>query len=211
MKKVVILDTGCCNLTSLVSAVKRLGVEPCVTSLPSEAAAANRLFLPGVGTASAAMRELQKRGLIECILSARCPVLGICLGSQIIFDYSEEGNTNCLGLIPGTIKHFTSIKNDFPLKVPHMGWNNLHYSSEKKSPLFEGIGDDSSFYFVHSYVIQPEDESVITAWVDYGIKVPAAVAKKNILALQFHPEKSGDVGLHILENFVKLRKEDFLS
>ena len=209
-----IIDYNAGNIKSVARALDVLKVEYCISKSPNDLYQSERLIFPGVGDAQYAMGELRKSGF-DVFLKEKArdgiPILGICLGSQIIFDYSEEGNTNCLGLIPGTIKHFTSIKNDFPLKVPHMGWNNLHYSSEKKSPLFEGIGDDSSFYFVHSYVIQPEDESVITAWADYGIKVPAAVAKNNILALQFHPEKSGDVGLHILENFVKLRKEDFLS
>ena len=187
-----IIDYNAGNIKSVARALDVLKVEYCISKSPNDLYQSERLIFPGVGDAQYAMGELRKSGF-DVFLKEKArdgiPILGICLGSQIIFDYSEEGNR---------------CGNAFRVQ-------NLHYSSEKKSPLFEGIGDDSSFYFVHSYVIQPEDESVITAWADYGIKVPAAVAKKNILALQFHPEKSGDVGLHILENFVKLRKEDFLS
>lgn len=209
-----IIDYNAGNIKSVARALDALKVEYCISKSPNDLEQSERLIFPGVGDAQYAMGELKKSGF-DVFLKEKAkdgfPILGICLGSQIIFDYSEEGNTNCLGLIPGTIKHFTSIKKDFPLKVPHMGWNNLHYAPNVESPLFDGINEDASFYFVHSYVIQPEDERVITAWADYEIKVPAAVARKNVMALQFHPEKSGEVGLQLLKNFVKLRKEDFLS
>ena len=198
MKKVVILDTGCCNLTSLVSAVKRLGVEPCVTSLPSEATAADRLFLPGVGTASAAMRELQKRGLIECILSARCPVLGICLGMQLLGSESAEtGGVKMLGVIPGKVAKL----NVGQLTLPHMGWNQV--KATVCDPLFKGFDciRGEYFYFVHSYAYAVSDCTI--AETTYGETFSAAVRCKNFWGVQFHPERSGAAGAKLLRNFIE--------
>ena len=141
-------------------------------------------------------------------------ILGICLGSQIIFDYSEEGDVNCLGLIKGKIKHFDSVldknclnENGLKYKIPHMGWNNLDFL-KPEDKIFTGIDKNAAFYFVHSYLIQPENPEVILATADYGVKVPSAIKSKNIYAFQFHPEKSGEWGLKLLQNFISLNGVD---
>ena len=156
------------------------------------------------------MKELKKSGfdifLKDWVQSGK-KLLGICLGSQIIFDYSEEGDTECLGLISGKIKHFDNLLENSNLKIPHMGWNNIHIVNNSSS-LLDGIKEDTDFYFVHSYVIQPDNETVIKAYADYGIKVPSVIEKDNITAFQFHPEKSGTAGLQILKNYVK---DDLIS
>ena len=197
-----IIDYNAGNVKSVERALDALGCEYVRATSPQALDAASKLIFPGVGDAQYAMEQLKKSGFDSFLkdkVVQNVPVLGICLGSQIIFDFSEEGDTPCLGLIPGSIKHFSSIKKDFPLKVPHMGWNNLtHCTSDS---LFAGIDENQSFYFVHSYVIQPADESVILATADYGISVPAAVRKGSLVAVQFHPEKSGEPGLRLLKNF----------
>ncbi len=197
-----IIDYNAGNVKSVERALDALGCEYVRATSPQALDAASKLIFPGVGDAQYAMEQLKKSGFDSFLkdkVSENIPVLGICLGSQIIFDFSEEGDTACLGLIPGTIKHFSSIQKDFPLKVPHMGWNNLSHC--KNHELFTGIDENQSFYFVHSYVIQPADESVILATADYGVAVPAAVGKGSLVAVQFHPEKSGEPGLRLLKNF----------
>jgi len=137
--------------------------------------------------------------------------LGICLGAQILFDYSEEDDTPCLGLLKGKVRLFKSIK-DFPanLKIPHMGWNDIGYT-KNTAALFKGIPEHGDFYFVHSYLICPENEAIVSAYTDYGIRVPAAVHQNNIYACQFHPEKSGMQGLRILRNFAALHAHNVHS
>ncbi|MFI3258202.1 MAG: imidazole glycerol phosphate synthase subunit HisH [Spirochaetales bacterium] len=166
---------------------------------------ADKILFPGVGNAKYAMQELAKSGfdsfLHDCV-AAQTPVLGICLGSQIIFDYSEEGDVACLGIIKGKIRHFSNLlqkENHSVLKIPHMGWNGIEFA--KSSVLFTGIPENSDFYFVHSYVIQPENPDIVCAYSDYGMSFPAAIQQNNVFACQFHPEKSGFLGLKILENF----------
>ena len=198
MTGVVILDTGCCNLTSLCAAVRRLGIEPIVTDKPEVARQAQRLFLPGVGTAQAAMRELQKRALAQCIQEADCPVLGICLGMQLLLEGSEEfGSREGLKLISGRA---CPLKEDVPagFKVPHMGWNSLKFC--KNSPLFKYSSEGEWVYFVHSFYGKSCDGDTL-AVSDYGIPVTAAVGRKNVFGTQFHPEKSGSAGLKILRAF----------
>lgn len=202
MKKIVILDTGCCNLTSLLSAVRRLGIEPLVTSSPSEAANAERLFLPGVGTASAAMRQLQKRGLSESIASARCPVLGICLGMQLLGAESEEtGGVKMLDVVPGKVGKL----NVGELTLPHMGWNRVQVC--KKDPLFRGLDNvpGDYFYFVHSYAYPVTDFTI--AETTYGETFSAAIRCKNFWGVQFHPERSGAAGARLLRNFIEVCDE----
>ena len=154
------------------------------------------------------MQQLAKLGFDKFILSQvkkNIPLLGICLGSQIIFDFSEEGNTKCLGLIGGKINHLYSIDKTLEpkgFKVPHMGWNNLEI--KKECPILKDVPKNADFYFVHSYVICPDDSNVVAATADYGIKIPAVIQKDNIFACQFHPEKSGEPGLKILKNFCNL-------
>ncbi len=199
-----IIDYKAGNIKSVERALAALGCQYTVADRPQDLEGASRLIFPGVGDARYAMEQLRLSGFDSFLregVARNVPVLGICLGSQIVFDFSEEGDTPCLGLIPGTIRHFSSINRDFPLKVPHMGWNNLQYRNGGSDPIFSGINERESYYFVHSYVIQPEDESVIVATADYGISVPAAVRKGSLVAVQFHPEKSGEPGLRLLRNF----------
>ena len=199
-----IIDYKAGNIKSVERALAALGCQYTIADRPQDLEGASRLIFPGVGDARYAMEQLQSSGFDSFLresVARQVPVLGICLGSQIVFDFSEEGDTPCLGLIPGTIRHFSSIKKDFSLKVPHMGWNNLQYRNDGSDPIFSGINDSQSYYFVHSYVIQPEEESVIVATADYGITVPAAVRKGSLVAVQFHPEKSGEPGLRLLRNF----------
>ena len=200
-----IIDYKAGNIKSVERALAALGCQYIIADKPTDLEKASKLIFPGVGDAQYAMEQLKLSGFDSFLrekVAQQVPVLGICLGSQIVFDFSEEGDTPCLGLIPGSIRHFSSIKNDFSLKVPHMGWNNLQYrGGAGDSGLFAGISEEHSYYFVHSYVIQPEEDSVILATADYGITVPAAVKKGSLVAVQFHPEKSGEPGLRLLRNF----------
>lgn len=203
-----IVDYNAGNITSVERALNFLGAPYILSKNPSDLTECDRIIFPGVGDAAYAMNQLKKSGfdifLKEWAESGK-KLAGICLGSQIIFDWSEEGNTNCLGLIPGKIRHFNELWkeagiNAENLKCPHMGWSDLSYTNGG-SALFSSIPEHSDFYFVHSYVICPEDQSVIKATADYGIKVPSCIEKGNITVFQFHPEKSGDKGLQILKNF----------
>lgn len=199
-----IIDYNAGNVKSVERALEAIGCEYVRATSPQSLDKVEKLIFPGVGDAEYAMKQLKNSGFDSFLkdkVAQNVPVLGICLGSQIIFDFSEEGNTPCLGLISGKIRHFSSIDSKFTLKVPHMGWNNLSYPKSCRDELFTGILETQSFYFVHSYVIQPEDESVILATADYGISVPAAVRKGSLVAVQFHPEKSGEPGLQLLKNF----------
>ena len=204
-----IIDYNAGNITSVERALKKLGIEYIRSKKPADLANCQKLLFPGVGDAAYAMKQLKETGFDTFIKESAkkgIPLFGICLGSQIIFEKSEEGNVDCLGLIKGSIKHFYTINKDLKkedLKVPHMGWNNLKRKNGS-SPLLEGIPESSDFYFVHSYVICPSDEKVIKATADYGIEVPSLIQKDNIFASQFHPEKSGEVGLKMLENFCNL-------
>ncbi|MGN0728712.1 imidazole glycerol phosphate synthase subunit HisH [Treponema sp.] len=202
-----IVDYNAGNIKSVEHALEFLGASYILSGKPSELENVDRIIFPGVGDAAYAMGQLRETGfdsfLKDWAKSGR-PLLGICLGSQIVFDYSEEGDTKCLGLLEGSIRHFSSITGEeLPdgLKVPHIGWNNVEFANGG-SPLLDGIPSGSDFYFVHSYVIQPSDSSVVKGYADYGIKVPAVVEKDNIAVFQFHPEKSGECGLRILRNFV---------
>lgn len=205
-----IIDYNAGNIRSVERALDSLGCEYIVSKSPEELENVDKLIFPGVGDACYAMEQLKASGFDSFLkkkVSENIPILGICLGSQIIFEFSEEGNTPCLGLLDGNIRHFSSIQLDFSLKVPHMGWNDISFSkSEKENPsgLFEGIPEHTSFYFVHSYVIQPKNNDVILASADYGISVPAAVRSGNVYAVQFHPEKSGEPGLRLLKNFITM-------
>lgn len=204
-----IIDYNAGNITSVERSLKHLGIDFILSKSPADLDKCDKLIFPGVGDAAYAMKQLKETGFDSFIkekTSANIPLLGICLGSQIIFDFSEEGNTPCLDLIPGKIRHFYSIDSNLQnneLKVPHMGWNNLEFTNGE-CPILKDIPQTADFYFVHSYVICPDDKTVIKACADYGIKVPAVIQKGNIFACQFHPEKSGEVGLKILQNFANL-------
>ena len=200
MTGVVILDTGCCNLTSLCAAVRRLGVDPIVTDKPEVARQAQRLFLPGVGTAQAAMRELQKRALAQCIREAECPVLGICLGMQLLGAESEEtGGVEMLGVIPQKVSKLQVGS----LTLPHMGWNRVKALVD--DPIFDGLAsaEGEYFYFVHSYAYAVNPFMI--AETDYGEKFSSVIRKDNFYGVQFHPERSGAAGARLLKNFLELK------
>lgn len=193
---IVIVDYGMGNLRSVQKAFEYLNCEVKVSSNPREIELAPALVLPGVGAFKDCRENLERSNLVEPLLSflnKGKPYLGICLGMQLLFSFSEEGNVKGLSVLKGVVKRLPP-KN----KVPHMGWNNVFY--EKDSLLFRGIKEGSSFYFVHSYYVEPA-ENLTTGYTEYGFKIPAAVEKENIFGVQFHPEKSGKLGLKILENF----------
>ncbi len=203
---IAIIDYDAGNLTSVARAVRHLGADCVVTNDVAVIREAERVIFPGVGAAGSAMESLQRLGLDAAIrdaFDAGKPVLGICLGTQIIMGFSEEdGGTSCLGLIEGTVRAFsTRMKDDHGavLKIPHMGWNRLELRQEH--PVFSGIDADDEFYFVHSFYPEPADTAHVIAETGYGITFPSVVGFRNIIATQFHLEKSGRPGLNILKNF----------
>ena len=206
-----IVDYNAGNITSVERALNSIGAPYVLSKNPEDLKNCDRIIFPGVGDAAFAMEQLKKTGFDDFLKNwakSGKKLAGICLGSQIVFDFSEEGNIPCLGLIPGKIRHFTKLWKEADvntcgeLKSPHMGWSDLAYTNGG-TKLLDGIPEHSDFYFVHSYVICPEDRTVIKATADYGIEVPAVIEKDNITVFQFHPEKSGKWGLQILKNFVK--------
>ena len=201
---IIIIDYGMDNLRSVSKALESLGASVKVSSNPSDVARADKLILPGVGAFPAAMRELSARKLIEPIkqaISRGTPYLGICLGLQLLFDRSEEGESAAgLGVLAGTVKRFSL---NAELKVPHMGWNQV-VRSQNRCAMLEGIPDSSFVYFVHSYYADPTDRSLVALEADYGGRFAAMVCRDNLYATQFHPEKSQAVGLRLLKNFVSL-------
>ncbi|MCX6344373.1 MAG: imidazole glycerol phosphate synthase subunit HisH [Armatimonadetes bacterium] len=198
---IAIIDYNAGNLTSVRLALEYIGVECEITRDPAKIAAAERVIFPGVGAAEAAMANLKEFGLLEPIretVASGKPFMGICLGSQIILEHSEEGDVACIGLIPGTVKRFVPI--DYLCKIPQMGWNTVEIKNQH--PIFDGIEDSTEFYFVHSYYCAPSQESHIIGETDYaGVRFASAVGFKNLIATQFHPERSGRIGLKMLENF----------
>ncbi|THA04221.1 imidazole glycerol phosphate synthase subunit HisH [Rodentibacter pneumotropicus] len=195
MSTLTIIDTACANLSSVKFAFDRLGYAAEITSDLHKIKSADKLILPGVGTAVAAMKNLQERGLIEVIQNLTQPVLGICLGMQLMTAFSEEGNVETLNLMPSQ----TALILDTGLPLPHMGWNNVRY--EQGCLLFDGIEQNSHFYFVHSYAVSPNDNTIATS--HYGVDFSAAIAKGNFYGVQFHPERSGKNGALLLRNFVE--------
>ena len=202
-----IVDYNAGNITSVERALEKLEIKYIRSKNPADFSECDKLIFPGVGDAAYAMKQLEETGLGKFLqewAKENKPLLGICLGSQIIFDYSEEGDTKCLGLIPGNIVHMEKLMANVPdsknYKIPHMGYNNVTMVNGG-CKLFNTLDNDTDFYFVHSYVIQPHDSNVIRGIADYGIKVPACIQKGNIFAFQFHPEKSGKHGLELLRNF----------
>ena len=201
---IAIIDYGVGNLFSAEKAFAALGADVRVTSDESTIRQADKIVLPGVGAFGDCMKNLEESGLIPVLkesVAAGKPLLGICVGLQVLFDGSEESpGAKGLGLIHGMVKKIQAPG----LKVPHMGWNSIKVREPReKLDLFKGLSDKPYVYFVHSYHAVPEDASVITATTEYGEQLTAAVACDNIQATQFHPEKSGDVGLAILKNFVE--------
>lgn len=193
--KVAIVRYNAGNTASVVNALGRLGVESVLTDSAEELQAADKVIFPGVGEASSAMRFLKARGLDEAIRGLRQPVLGICLGMQLMCASSEENEAECLGIVPLRVRRFPAGG----LKVPHMGWNTI---SNLKGKLFAGIEEAAYVYFVHGYYVESGPEAV--AYSTYGLGFTAALEYENFLAVQFHPERSGAVGERILRNFLKL-------
>ena len=204
---IVVIDYESGNLRSVAKALETTGVSPVVTSDPSVIARADALILPGVGSGPAAMAALAKRALVEPIreyANSGRPFLGICLGLQLFLERTEEGDAPCLGIVEGRVKRFPDGSPD-GLKVPHMGWNSVHLESQRdRHPVLEGLDQDSYFYFVHSYYAQPFDASAVAGSTDYGVTFCSILAKDNLVATQFHPEKSGAAGLRIYRNFVAM-------
>ncbi|MBF0252673.1 MAG: imidazole glycerol phosphate synthase subunit HisH [Candidatus Omnitrophica bacterium] len=200
-----IIDYGSGNLKSVYNAFKYIGENAKVCIKGEELFSCDRIVLPGVGSSMDAMSCLKKNGFIEPLLENiknNKPFLGICLGLQLLYEFSQEnGGTECLGLIKGSVKLFPNPEKK--LKVPQIGWNTVDIVKED-CPIFAGIETGSYFYFVHSYYCDSENKDVIAGTTDFGVKYTSALWKDNIYALQFHPERSQDKGLKILENFIKL-------
>ncbi len=203
MVTITVIDYGIGNLRSVTKALEFLGCQVTLTSDPNEVMRANKLVLPGVGAFGAGMRNLTQLGLVDAIRDAvqrGTPLLGICLGLQLLFDESEEmGRHEGLKLVRGKVVRFPETNN---IRIPHMGWNALKI--RKSEPLFKGVPDGAMVYFVHSYFPVPDDNSVIAATTEHGVEFVSAIAIDNIFGTQFHPEKSSKVGLQILRNFVAL-------
>lgn len=193
--KLAIVKYNAGNTVSVINALHRLGVEATVTDSPDELRSADRVIFPGVGEASTAMAYLRERGLDAVIRSLTQPVLGICLGMQLMCSFSEENDTECLGILPYRVRRFQSDT----LKIPHTGWNQI---TDLRSPLFAGVATGSYVYFVHGYYVEIGQDT--TAVTNYGEDFSAGVDRDNFHAIQFHPEKSGDAGARILENFLKI-------
>ncbi len=201
-----IIDYKAGNLTSVLRAITYLGYEALITADPETILSSERIIFPGVGAAGAAMNRLKETGIDQVLkeyFHKGNPFLGICLGSQIIFEESEEDNgTECLGLLSGKVKRFTpDLKDDdgSTIKIPHMGWNKIKLLSEH--PILKDIPQEAEYYFVHSYYPAPSKEELILGTTKYGIDFASAVFCNNLVAFQFHPEKSGRPGLKILDNF----------
>ena len=197
---IVIIDYQAGNLTSVVRSLKALGVEAAVTQDPAVVAQATRVIFPGVGAAGKAMATLRELGLDQALRQSfqrGIPILGICLGAQVILEHSEENDAACLGLLPG---HTRALPRGEGLKIPHMGWNRVRFL--RAHPIFKGLPEGAEYYFVHSYYPAPAETTMVVGVTDYGMEFPCAIAWRNLVATQFHPEKSGRFGLQILENFL---------
>ena len=204
---IAIIDYEAGNLTSVQRALSFLGQDSVITSDLSEVMQAEKIIFPGVGAAGKAMSDLKRLGLDQALLEAYGagkPILGICIGTQVIMEWSEENDTQCLGLIKGGVRRFQEEMVDEGgkrLKVPHMGWNGVAF--KRDHPLFEGVAPESEFYFVHSYYPLPKESGAVLGETDYGSPFASVIAKENLFAVQFHVEKSGRPGLRILSNFCK--------
>jgi imidazole glycerol-phosphate synthase subunit HisH len=197
---IVIIDYQAGNLTSVVRSLKALGVEGTVTQDPAVVAQATRVIFPGVGAAGKAMATLRELGLDQALRQSfqrGIPILGICLGAQVILEHSEENDTVCLGLIPGRTR---ALPRGEGLKIPHMGWNRVRFLRAHR--IFKGLPEGAEYYFVHSYYPAPAETTMVVGVSDHGMEFPCAIGWRNLVATQFHPEKSGRFGLQILENFL---------
>jgi imidazole glycerol-phosphate synthase subunit HisH len=210
MANIAVIDYDMGNLHSACKGLETAGAKTLVTDQATELHKADAVVLPGVGSFDPAMQHLQARGLVPVIrdiIASGKPFLGICLGMQILFEGSEEGKEAGLGIFPGMIKRFQSEPD---LTIPHMGWNQLDYTQPNLS-LWKGLADQPWVYFVHSYYVEPADPTLTAATVTHGSQtVTAAIARNNVMAVQFHPEKSSGVGLQLLANFVALVQQQKL-
>jgi len=200
-KTIAIIDYGAGNLRSVANAVEKLGYHPRVTSEPSVVLDAAVVILPGVGAAADTLNSLEKLRMNDAIrqlIQRRRPLLAVCVGLQILLSGTEEGGWHeCLGVIPGKVRRLPQ-----GLKIPHIGWNQV--KQRLTHPVFEGIPDEANFYFVHSFYAEPEDMSVVAGTTSYGVSMCSMVIEDNLIATQFHPEKSGEYGLRMYANFLKI-------
>ncbi len=197
--RIVVIDYQSGNLRSVAKALEAVGAHPLVSENPSELDTADAVILPGVGSGPAAMQALESRDLVAPIkkfITDGRPFLGVCLGLQLLLDRTEEGDAPCLGIVPGRVKRLPA-----GLKVPHMGWNSVEFNIDH--PVFQGIPPSSHFYFVHSYYASPDDGSDVAGTTTYGMPFCSAYARGNLVATQFHPEKSGAIGLQVYRNFLR--------
>jgi imidazole glycerol-phosphate synthase subunit HisH len=200
---IAVIDYGAGNLRSVTNALIKLGCQPKVTHEPEDVVNATAVIFPGVGAAADVMQSLREAGMDEAIKEAineNQPFFAICVGMQVMLSATEEGGLNeCLGIIPGTVRRLPA-----GLKVPHIGWNQVRQVSAH--PIFKGIPDGSNFYFVHSYYAEPEDASVVAGTTEYGVNLCSVLIKDNLIATQFHPERSGELGLRMYANFLDLAR-----
>lgn len=198
---IAIVDYGAGNLRSVVNAVNKLGYRPKVTNSPEDVLNAQAVILPGVGAAPDTMESLKALGMADPIrhfIAEGRPFMGVCIGLQILFGGTEEGGWHeCLDIIPGVVRRIPP-----GLKIPHMGWNQV--KQKISHPIFEGIPDNANFYFVHSYYVEPDDRALVAGETEYGTTICSVITRGNLLATQFHPEKSGDAGLRLYDNFIKI-------
>ncbi|QEL65907.1 imidazole glycerol phosphate synthase subunit [Oryzomicrobium terrae] len=207
---IAVIDYGMGNLRSVSKALEHVadGRSVVVTADPAVVAAAERVVFPGQGAMPDCMAELDARGLRQAVIDAAAskPFLGICIGEQMLFEHSEEGDVPGLGILPGQVRRFPdaamAAADGSRLKVPHMGWNEV---TQTAHPIWSGIAQDARFYFVHSYFVVPADEALVIGRAHYGVPFTCAVARDNIVAVQFHPEKSARDGLQLLANFLAWR------
>ena len=206
--KLVVVDYESGNLRSVSRALESCGVTPVVSGDPGELPGADAVVLPGVGAGPAAMSALKQRGLVQPLRDFAAggkPFLGICLGLQLLLDWTDEDpGAECLGIVPGEVKRLPDAENGSSLKIPHMGWNSVVLNGQH--PAFCGIDSGSYFYFVHSYYAQPDARAGVVGTTEYGLPFCSVYARDNVVATQFHPEKSGPVGLRIYRNFVAMAK-----
>jgi len=197
---IAVIDYGAGNIRNVVNAVARLGYEVRLTCEGEDVLAAEAVIFPGVGAAGDTIASLKTLDLvtpIRTVIAEDRPFLGICMGIQVLFTETEEdGGQECLEIFPGHVRKFPE-----GMKIPHMGWNQVRQI--QKHPIFDGVPDGENFYFVHSYYVEPEDTSLVAGTTEYGIEFCSAIARGNLVATQFHPEKSGDMGLKILDNFLR--------
>ena len=210
--KIIIINTRAANVHSVDKALRKVGANPVITSDPEELVSADAAVLPGVGASDAVMAALNSLGLTDPVkqfAASGRPLLCICIGLQVLFNSSEEGDLPGLGLVQGSVKLIPPGMKDKlgnKMKVPHIGWNEVHFTDgeTERNPIFRGIPQGSHFYFVHSYRCVPDEQSEVAATANYGVEVCAAVVRRNVIGTQFHPEKSGSIGLQIYKNFFNL-------